>query len=193
MKPKKINYYILHRITTGNNVSDRLILYNKQLRINDNFLNIIETLLKIKEPSSKYLYSYELYQYLELSSTLENLGYHIESFEYENIYYSIKITHILYPKNKIIIKDIYHFFSEEVLKKDIYNDYNALEYLGSEMWGEYNINIHSKFILSTPSLSTRIYKKRYNDEDKKILQLNEEKYTYIKKAYYEEEMRSIKI
>lgn len=73
--------------------------------------------------------------------------------------YSLEVTNILYPTPKLLIKDIYNFFSSEVLSKNPAVDYESLLLLHNETLSKYNININKIYILSTPSLSLRIFKK----------------------------------
>lgn len=150
--------------------------------------NVFFLLLKIfeqKQYSTMYLYTYDLNKFYIYIHNLSNITeYTIKPFSYQNVMYCLEITNILYPKKKILIKDLYNFFSSDILTTNIETDYKSLLMLYEETEREYKININRKYILSTSSLSLKIYKKRFPEKYKLIPQLTETEDSFIRKSYF---------
>jgi len=107
----------------------------------------------------------------------------VKTFLYINNFYSIKIENKLIKKNKLIFKDIHHFFS---YKNDtsINEIYTNLDIVAKYLYIKYKVNIHDKFRLSISSLACKIYETNYKIKAKLVRNLNKKQDQYIRKSYY---------
>nr|AAC15939.1 unassigned reading frame (possible DNA polymerase) [Physarum polycephalum] len=152
---------------------------------NLNIFSLFDFLLKEKNANNYwYLYSYEITQLFNLLKSLQDSSFYtFKQFTYQNIMYSLEISCFLYPKKKILIKDLYNFFSENIIYNDVVKDYKLLAILYNEIQTAYNININRKYILSTASLSLRIFKKSFPEKYRLIPHLTRDEDNYIRKSY----------
>jgi hypothetical protein len=145
---------------------------------------IFNELLKTKSKEKVYIFTFNLNKFFTLFQNLGLDSFKHKIFQHNNIIYLLEITDILIPRKKLIIKDAYNFLGPLYLDNKPFSQRIASLYiLIHEVNKEFQIDINTRYILSTPSIAFKIFKKLFAKQYKTIPTLTYKVDSYIRKSF----------
>lgn len=149
------------------------------------FSDLVGLILQKSKNKVNYLFTFDLTIFLDMFlKEVDQYSLKYRYFKYKGKCYSLELYDILIPNKRIILKDYYNFISDIPVQNSLEINTDMLTTLFDKVKQDFNIKINTRFILSTPSIAVKIFKKDWPEKYKLISKLNTPVDNYIRKSFF---------